>query len=517
MVNPGLIYLLGAVFLYFTKGKLRQFLAVAISVVGLLWVYNLPVGEGMKVAFLDLDLILVSVTDMSRLTGIVFAFFGLCAVLYALLFAERKFYVLSHIYIGSSITLVFVGDLFSFYFFWELMTISSYFLIFDRTKPITEQTSYYYFIMHLVGGVSLLWGILLNYSVTGSIALTTIEHGLPFFIVAVGIKLAFIGVHTWLPKNYSNVPFYTSVVLSAFTTKAGVYALYRLLGAVSLGYAGTISAIVGVIFALKQTEARRLLSYHIISQIGYMIAGIGVGTTLGVAGGMFHLFNHILYKGLLFMVIGVVIYATGKGDLIDLGGLSKKLPFTTFCGVVASLAIAGAPFFNGYVSKLVIKSGLEDPVLQWGLYIAGIGTALSFMKFMYFGFFREREVEVERKPTMIMKLGMGLVAGVIILIGLVPGVLESIANLETGVDYFSLAYLWESSQPILIAAVIFKLAHDIIEPHEHDEVDRDIYPFVGYGVNYVGGVLSKVQNGDVSRYILWLLTTLAVVWVSFLA
>ncbi|WP_408955640.1 proton-conducting transporter membrane subunit [Natroniella sp. ANB-PHB2] len=516
MVNPGFIYLLGAVILYFTKGKLRDFLAVMISAIGLLWIYNLPVGEGMKVAFLDLDLILVNVNNISRLVGVVFAFFGLCTMIYSLVFSDKKFYVLSHIYVGGSLAVLFAGDLFSFYFFWEVMTISSYFLIFDRTKPITEQTSYYYFLMHLVGGVSLLWGVLMNYSITGSILLRTVEYGLPFFILAVAIKLAFVGFHTWLPRNYSNVPFHISVLLSAYTTKVGVYALYRLLGAVSVQYAGVVTAIVGVLFALQQTEVRKLLSYHIVSQIGYMIVGIGVRNSYGIAGGMLHLTNNILYKGLLFMVIGTVIYSTDKEDLIDLGGLSKKLPITTFCGVIASLAIAGAPFLSGHVSKILIKNASSDPILVWGLFVAGIGTTLSFLKVMYFGFFRKREVEVKRKPNKLMLGSMLFVAGTIIAVGLMPNVITDLFNLGVQADYFSLSYMWKSLQPMLLALIIFKLAHDIIEPHEHDHVDRDIYPVIGYGINYVGGVLSKVQNGDVSRYILWLLTTLAIVWVSFL-
>ncbi len=511
-----MIYLLGAGILYFIKGRLRDLLSILISLIALVMVWTLPLGEGLTFSFLDFEIILLSVNDVSRLIGLVFAFFALAAIVYSFLLTDKRYSFLTYIYIGSSLTLLFVGDFFSFYIFWELMTISSYFLIFDKTKPITGQTSYYYFTMHMVGAVSLLWGILLQYVNTGSILLTTVEYGLPFFILAVGIKLAFIGLHTWLPQNYANVSFITSVALSAYTTKVGVYGMYRLLGEEFLAYGGVITAIIGVLFALKQTEVRKLLSYHIVSQIGYMIVGIGVRSSLGVAGGILHLVNNVLYKGLLFMVIGTVIYVTDKEDLVDLGGLAKKLPLTSLYGVIASLGIAGFPFLNGHISKLLIKSGTSDPILIWGLFIAGIGTSLSFMKVMYFGFFRDKgNVEIKRKPKRSMLIAMGMVSFVMIIIGIMPQLAEGFFDLGAkSVSYFSLSYIWASLQPILLALIIFKLAHDIIEPHPHPEVDRDFYPRVKGGLDYLANLFSQVQNGDLSRYILWMVATLVIFWIK---
>ncbi|MCK8825935.1 proton-conducting transporter transmembrane domain-containing protein [Fuchsiella alkaliacetigena] len=518
MINPGFLYILGAGGLYITKGKLRQALALIISLVTFLVVIGLSVGEVATLPFMHFELVLLEVTEMSRVFALIFAFFGLCAVIYSLVTDQKKHYVLSFLYIGSSLAVVYVGDLFTFYVFWELMTITSYFLIFDKSKKITKQASYYYFVMHMVGAMALLWGILLQYTASGSIALTTVEYGLPFFVVAVGIKLAFIGLHTWLPRNYANVPFYTSVVLSAFTTKVGVYGLYRLLGGINLGHAGTVSAIIGVIFALKQTNVRKLLSYHIVSQIGFMVAAIGVGTHLGIIGGVLHLVNNILYKGLLFMMIGVVIYTTGEDDLMKFGGLAKKLPITAFCGLVASLAIAGFPFTNGYISKYIMKAGISDPFVYWGLNLAGVGTSLSFLKVMYFGFFKTGrcEVELKRKPKKSMLFSMLIVVIPILVIGWRPQVLQTFFDLEAGMGYFDLGYIWAGFRPILLAVILFIVGHDIITPHHHEEHDRDILARLGKSMDYSGRILSRLHNGNMSRYVLWLLTTLAILWIRIL-
>ncbi|WP_018247419.1 proton-conducting transporter transmembrane domain-containing protein [Orenia marismortui] len=517
-MNPGVIYFFSAIILYFSKDRLRQVISVLTSIFALIIIYKLSPDQQIALPFLDFNLVLLKVDHIGKLIALIFSFFALCSTIYALKLADKKYYLLANIYIGSSIAILFVGDLFSFYVLWEMMTISSYFLIFTNKKPITKQTSYYYFMMHMVGAISLLWGILLQYNGTGSILLANVEYGIPFFLLAVGIKLAFIGLHTWLPQNYANVPFYISVLLSAYTTKVGVYALYRLLGGINLGYAGIITAIVGVFLALRQTQVRKLLSYHIISQIGYMITAIGAGNSLGLAGGVLHLINNVLYKGLLFMVIGVVIYTTEKEDLIDLGGLFKRLPIITFYALVAALSIAGVPFFSGHVSKLLIKKGIDDPILRWGLYIAGIGTALSFLKVIYFAFFkgREEEVEIKRRPPKSMLLSMGMITALIILIGVKPSIIKIFFNFEYEVKFYSLHYIWKSLQPIILALVIFKLAHDLIEPHSHQENNFDIYPYFGKVINYLSMKLSELHNGDLSRYMLWLISTLIFLLVKFL-
>ena len=514
MINPGIIYLIASIILYMSKEEWRKYFALITAVSTGIILFALPKGQYLQLPFLDFEMILLEVTAVNRFVGFIFVFFSIAAVIYGINLFSRKDYCLTYFYIGSSLAIIFVGDFFSFYICWELMTISSYFLIFNNQKPVTRETSYYYFVMHLVGAISLLWGILLHYSAVGTMALTTVKVGLPFFILAVAIKLAFIGFHTWLPKTYAETPFYISVILSAYTTKVGVYACYKLLRNVQyLSYAGVFSAVVGVILALRQTKVRKILSYHIISQIGYMIVAIGATSQLAQTGGLLHLGNHILYKGLLFMVIGAVIYSTEKEDLVELGGLAKNMPYTTLYAIIASASIAGVPLFNGHISKLIMKKGLSDPILIWGLYIAGVGTSLSFIKFVYFAFFNSSQTEIKEKPTTTMRIGMGIFAATNLIFGIRPQLLlQLLGEIKKEVHYFSLHYIWVALQPTLIAIILFKVAHDIIKPKSHQDFSFDLYELFGRGVDMIGNKLSQWHNGDLRRYILWILTALVLLW-----
>ena len=517
IINPALIYLASSLLLYFGKAKWRKVIALLTSLITALFILDLAPGQILRLPFLDFELILLDVTKVNKFIGIIFIIFNAATIIYGINLFRRKDYWLSYFYIGASLGIIFVGDFFSFYICWELMTVSSYFLIFNNNKPVTRQTSYYYFMMHLVGAISLLWGILLHYNAVGSMVLTRVEVGLPFFILAVGIKLAFIGLHTWLPKTYAQTPFYISVLLSAYTTKVGVYACYKLLPPLDyLAYAGVVSALLGVVFALLQTEIRQILSYHIISQIGYMIASLEFSAhRLSQLGGFAHLGNHIFYKGLLYMVAGVIIYTTGKEDLGDLGGLSKKLPYTTIFAVIAAASIAGIPFFNGYTSKLLIKKATAGPIMKWGLYIAGIGTSLSFLKILYFTFFspEPKELSLEEKPSLNMLSGMGILAVLSIIIGLRPQwLLTLLGGVKKEIDYFSVHYLWSGLEPTIVALILFKVAYQWIKPQEHKKYGVDLYLYLGRALHYLSSQLSYFHNGDLQRYLLWILTALVILW-----
>mgnify|MGYP006270628873 FL=1 len=511
MINPGLIYLIGII-----KRDWRKYLALitAVSAGGV--VFLLPQGQLLKLPFLDFELILLEVTPINRFIALIFIFFNLASLIYGINLFSRKDYWLSYFYIGSSLAIIFVGDFFSFYICWELMTISSYFLIFNNQKPITRQTSYYYFIMHLVGAISLLWGILLHYNAVGSMALTTVQAGLPFFILAVGIKLAFIGLHTWLPKTYAETPFYISVILSAYTTKVGVYACYKLLRNINyLSYFGVFSAIIAALWALRQNNLRKILSYLLVSQIGYMIMGIGSASKLSRVGTVLHLGNHIVYKGLLFMTIGVIIYTTGEEDLRKLNDLAEKLPKVTFLSLVGLTSIAGLPFSNGHISKLLIKKGLTNSVLSWGLYLAGIINAVVVIKIAYFVFFdkNKTQIKIDKKPNKNMMIAMIILTGLNFLVGLKPQLgLKFLGGIDKEISYFSLHYIWTAVQPTLIAVILFKIFYDLIKPQDYQKYNFDAYILFGYGIDALGKQLSKWHNGDLQRYILWILTALVLLW-----
>ena len=515
--NPAILYFGAALFFLLPGKRKRKFFAILIPLLALFSILFLNSEASLTVNFLNLELRLLEVNRIGRIIAGIFVIYGLMAVIFTFDLLKQRLYILAYLFIGSSVGLMFVGDFFSFLILWELMTILSFFIILVSGGKSLKRIAYYYFIMHMVGGICLLWGIVLQYNGTGSIILTVPEFGKIFFVLAVGIKLAFIGLHTWLPQTYSRVPFSVSILLTAYTTKAGVYAFYRLLEGPVLEYAGIILALGAVFLALKQTKIRKILSYHLISQTGFMLTGIAVNTKLGIDSGIFHLTNHVLYKGLLFMSVGVIIYTTGKECLTSLGNLYRKLPVTTAAALVGSLAISGFPFFNGYLSKLLIKKAAGDKTLiSIGLFLASLGTALSFMKFVYYSFFNKNSIEIENKPTFTMKLAMVLVILVIIIIGVFPGVYEVLFNVQTSINYFQLQSILGALFPILLAGVIFIVASDIIEPRPQKAANgKSFYLSLGKCYNVFSQQLSSFHNGNPVRYIIWLLTFLVFIWGYF--
>jgi len=306
-------------------------------------------------------------------------------------------------YVGTSLGAVFGGDWLTLIFFWELMAVTSTLLVWHYGGRAIR-AGFRYALLHGVGGTLLLGAVVWHYAEVGTFLFT--GDGMAGAVapvlagIGIGVNVGFVGLHAWLPDTYPRPHIAASVFLCVYTTKTGVYGMYRAFpeGNLAIAYMGGIMAVFGATYALFQNDMRRLLSYHIQSQVGYMIAGVGIGTALGQAGAMAHVFNHILYKGLLFMTAGVVIYRTGKESLKKLGGLGREMPVTAGAFAVAALSIAGFPGFNGFVSKGIIISAShytfpagplavgDFHTLELLLLIGGVGTFLSFIKFGYYAF-----------------------------------------------------------------------------------------------------------------------------------
>jgi multicomponent Na+:H+ antiporter subunit D len=376
------------------------------------WAVMVPEGAHLQTQFLGFDAVLLNVDPFSRLMGIIFGLIAAVAVLYSYASeadTTQTGYALS--YVATSFGAVFAGDWLTLIFFWELMAITSTLLVWHYGGKAVR-AGFRYALLHGLGGTLLMAAILRHYvevetflfaSVPGGPETAGITTGLAAALAAIGIgvNVGFIGLHAWLPDTYPRPHIAASVFLCVFTTKTGVYGMYRAFpnGHEAIAYMGGGMAIFGALFALFQNDMRRLLSYHIQSQVGYMVAGVGIGTSLAQAGAFAHVFNHILYKGLLFMTAGAVIYRTGEESLKKLGGLARKMPITAAAFSIAALSIAGFPGFNGFVSKGIIISGshyefVEGPLyfdhrttLEWMLLIGGVGTFMSFIKFGYYAFF----------------------------------------------------------------------------------------------------------------------------------
>jgi multicomponent Na+:H+ antiporter subunit D len=492
-VPPALIFILGAMLIPLLKGKLKQVYLLLVPTVAFLDIIHLNPGTSWVYHFLGYDLIFCKVDRLSLVVAYIFVIIGFLAILYCLHVKEDGQHVAAFLYMGSSLGVVFAGDYFSLFVFWEIMAVSSVFLVWYQKEKSALDAGFRYLIMHIIGGCCLLAGIIIYAVNTGSIALTHMGTNLAdtLILIGFGLNTAFIPIHTWLPDAYPEGTVTGSVFMSVYTTKTGVYVLARCFsGMPFVAYMGGIMTVYGVLFALLQNDARRLLSYHIVSQVGYMVAGIGVGTELGVNGGIAHVFNHILYKALLFMCMGSVIYMTGKRKLIDLGGLAKYMPVTCMACIIASLSIAGAPGFNGYVSKgMVITSAAEKgmPILELMMVLAAVGTFLSFVKLCYFTFFAPNEEMRAKEAPLNMQLAMLLTASLCVFIGVYPKVLFHVLPYTT-VHYhpYTPSHIMGTIQLFMLAGLAFLLAKDMVAPHRATVLDFDyFYRMGGRGLVWV--------------------------------
>ncbi|MDD1718309.1 MAG: Na(+)/H(+) antiporter subunit D [Methanoregulaceae archaeon] len=504
VVPPFLIFLVGGPLVLLLRGRARQIGLVALAGLALVSVLSLPggyfagpVAGGVslwELPFMGYTLVLLRVDGLSYLVGVIFAIITFLAVLYAAVAGKPRIQLFALLYAGVSLGAVFAGDWISVLVFWELMAIASTFLIWQEGGEAIG-AGYRYFLWHCISGVLLGSGIALLYFGGGSpvvgplagLGTPVMEFWASLFItLGIGVNVCFILMHTWLTDAYPKANFVASVFLSIYTTKLAVYLLARAQpGTELVAFMGAAMAVYGVFFAVFQTDMRKLLSYHIVSQVGYMVAGVGIAGWLGMAdtigqlgldGGMAHVFNHILYKALLFMAIGVIIWKTGENTMTRLGGLQKKMPVTAIAFWIAAFSIAGLPLFNGFVSKgMVLMAAQHTNVLIWVLLeIASFGTFLSFLKLGYFTFLRPGKTEAS-DPPLPMQAAMLGTAALCIAIGVYPQMLYAILPVPTTFEAYGLEQVGMAVLVLGAAAVFFfTVGKKILEPHETKLRDVDV-------------------------------------------
>ncbi len=481
-IPPAFLFLIGAILIPFLKGRIREAYLLLIPALALIDLLLLSPGTSWVYSYLSYSVVLAQVDRLSIIVGLIFVLIGFLALLYALKLRENGQHVAAFLYIGSSLGVVFAGDFFSLFIFWEIMALTSVFLIWYRRKKQSLDAGFRYILMHAFGGSCLLAGIVIHYSTEGTLAVGPLGGGWGSMLILTGFGLntAFIPIHTWLPDAYPEGTVTGSVFLSVYTTKTGVYVLARCFpGAEGVALMGGIMAVYGVIFALMQNDVRRLLSYHIVSQVGYMVAGVGIGTEMGINGAIGHVFNNILYKALLFMCMGSVIFSTGKRKFTELGGLAKKMPITTITCVIAALSICGVPGFNGFVSKgMVISAAGEKhlPLLELMLILASVGTFLSFAKLCYHTFFAKNEAMDAREVPRPMQLAMILTASLCVFIGLYPDILYHWLPFSPVVYHaYAPFHVIGVIQLFLLAGLVFILAKRHFAPHPGIILDFDYF------------------------------------------
>ena len=416
-IAPSLIMVGGALMLPILRGVLRKLWMIALPLIGLAALFSVPDGVHWTLPFMGYDLIFGRVDGLSRTFAMIFCGAATAGAIYCWHEKDALSHTSAMVYAGSAVGVTLAGDFFSLYIFWEFMAVASTFLILARKTKKSQKAAFRYIMVHIIGGLALLAGIVLHIQETGSIAFSAIELGsLASWLIFAGVAVnaAIYPLHAWLKDAYPEATVTGAVFLSSFTTKSAVYTMARIFpGAEILIPLGLAMALIPLAYALIENNLRRVLAYSLINQVGFMIVGIGIGTNLALNGVAAHAVCHILYKSLLFMGAGAIIQQTGKETLSDLGGLFKSMPWTaTFC-IVGGLSMS-TPLFCGFVSKSMIISAAahEHLTLAWFiLQFCAVGV-FAFVGFRvpYLAFFNRDAGLTPTEAPWNMRIAMGLTA-----------------------------------------------------------------------------------------------------------
>jgi len=493
-LHPAVILLAGAVLAPLLRGRARTALLVLVPVLAFARVLCLEPGAHGVVGFLDWKLTFGRVDKLSQVFGYIMTLMCILGSVYALHVKNPAEHAAAWCYVAGSLGVIYAGDYLVLFLFWELMAFASVFLIWQRRRAQSMAAGIRYLLVHVFGGVVLLGGILLRYHATGSLAFDAVDVAHPdlaSWLILIGFILnaAVPPLHAWLPDAYSEATVTGSVFLCAFTTKTAVYALCRAFAGLDvLVPLGVAMAIYGVIYAVLENDARKLLAYHIISQVGYMVAGVGLGTQMAINGACAHAFAHILYKGLLFMGTGSVLHMTGQSKFTELGGLYSKMPWAFLFTLVGGLSISAFPLFSGFVSKsMIVAAGFEEhrTTAAFLLMLASSGTFLhTGLKVPYFIWFGKNNCspatwERAKDPPWNMNLAMALTAGLCLWIGCYTPYLYKL--LPYAVDYhpYTAYHVSETLQILLFTAVGFFLFLKPLQPTATISLDMDWFYRMG--------------------------------------
>ncbi|MFH0817907.1 MAG: proton-conducting transporter membrane subunit [Candidatus Micrarchaeota archaeon] len=403
---------------------------------------------------------------LSWFFGMMIGLFGALCILYSKESQAdahaTRYYALIFLACAGSLGVVFTGDLFNLFVFLELFNFVCVGLVaYDGTERALK-ASFNFLILASLATTFLLVGIIMLYSVTGTLNIAHIAYKLSelgatsfagggleealgalftsgalvplvamaLIFVGVGIKTSFFPLHTWMPEAYSAAPHGAGMLLIGMKYGTGLYALLRLFS-VLFGFVGTswlfiilgvITIFFGVMMAMMQTDFKRMLSYHAISQLGYMLLAAGLGTALGMTGCLFHVVNHVFYKGMLFLVAGAVIWRTGETDINKMGGLGRYIPLTMLCYAVGALSISGIPPFNGFASKWIIYNATFElhPILAALALLGSALTLASFLKVFHAVFLGKGTGGIVKEVPLSMTAPMLFLALLCLLFGLFP-------------------------------------------------------------------------------------------------
>ena len=462
-MHPGLALILGALVLPFLRGLTRNAAVLLIPLVSLTLLWQLPEGTAWQLQWLGFDLEPLKVDRLSRLFATIFTLMAFGGGLYALGQASRVELPAAFVYAGSAVGVTLAGDLVTVFVFWELMAVGSTLVIWCAGTRSAYAASLRYAMIHLLGGVILFAGIAGHLTATGSAAFGQLGTGsISNWLILIGflINAGAPPLSAWLPDAYPEASWSGTVFLSAFTTKTAIYVLLRgFPGTEFLIWVGLFMAFYGIVYALLENDMRRILSYSIVNQVGFMMVGIGIGTEMSINGTTAHAFTHIIYKALLLMSAGAVLQATGRRKCSELGGLFHSMPLTTICGSIGALAISAFPLTSGFISKSMITQASVDGHMFTVWLLLGAASAGVFLhagiKFPWFVFFQKDSGLRPADPPSSMRWAMVLFAFLCIALGVWPEPLYQLLPFSVAYVPYTAAHVLSQVQLLLFSGLAF--------------------------------------------------------------
>jgi len=475
-IHPAAWFILGACLLAPAKRLgLQKALLVAIPLLAFIQIQALPESFGV-INYLGFEIIFGKVDKLTFVFLHVFTLMAIIGGIYALQVEETGQHVASFLYVAGSLGVTLAGDYLTIFIFWELMAFASTFLVWYRRRKRSTEAGFRYLLVHVAGGLILLTGIFLRYQNLHDLHFTRIlveQATLADYLIMIGFALnaAVPPIHAWLPDAYPEATVTGAVFMCAFTTKTAVYALARAFpGFECLMVAGAVMTLYGVGYATIENDGRRILAYHIVSQVGYMVCAVGIGSAMAINGACAHAYAHIIYKALLFMGVGSVLEMTGRSRLSELGGLYKYMPMALIFTVIGGISISGFPLTSGFVSKSMIVTAAGEGhhlTIMLMLLAAAVGTFLSVgVKLPYFIWYGGRKSDFEAKdPPWNMRVAMAIAAFLCIFIGVHPGYLYAMLPYPVEYHPYSGYHLSETLQLLAFTALGFYLFVKKLTPH----------------------------------------------------
>lgn len=463
LIHPGLVLIAGALLLPLLRGALRSAAIVALPLLALALVWQVPDGPAWQLRFLDYTVTPLQGDKLSRLFATIFSLMAAGGGLFAMTQKSRIEVPAAFVYAGSAIGVALAGDLVTVFVFWELMAIGSTLVLWSQGTDASYRAAKRYLMIHLLGGVVLFAGVTGHIVNTGEVTFARMALDSPaHWLILIGflVNAGAPPLSAWLADAYPEASWSGAVFLSAFTTKTAVYVLIRgFPGTELLIWLGLFMAFYGIVYGLLENDIRRILSYTIVNQGGLMMVGVGIGTEMALNGAAAQAFVGVIYVALLLMSAGSVVLMTGKRKCSELGGLFHTMPLTAACGTIGALAISAFPLTSGFISKSMVSQAALDGHLLWVWLLLTAASAGVFLhagiKFPWFVFFQKDSGLRPAEPPPSMRLAMVLFSLLCIALGIWPEPLYAL--LPHAVNYvpYTGAHVVSQLQLLLFSGLAF--------------------------------------------------------------